>query len=146
MEVSLFRLFILVLLSFSGFKVSAQVSQTLAGGFITGNCDATCQSGQRLALQAMYNGLQGTGWQSQNGWTSLPANSGTPAMDYCSWAGVGCCTSNLTYSLNGYTAACYTANAIVVLSLSANGLQGVFPAAAKASLFKTLEYCSLAGV
>ena len=124
-------------------QAASPTSRGYVDSFVNGACNESCQADQRSALQSLYSSLQGQNWLSQDGWTLSPAAN---PQDYCSWSGVACCRSNLTYYSSGYTSACYISNAVVALYLPSNQLQGTWPAAAKASLFKTLEYFNAAGM
>lgn len=114
--------------------------------FAVGACDASCQADQRLALQSIYNSLKGPSWLLQSGWASSATSANATSMDYCSWDGIICCPSNMIYYNRGFSTACYTSDAVVALFLPFNGLEGSFPAAAKATLFKTLEHFNAAGM
>ena len=129
----------------------ATVAQRTAGQIAV--CNATCQAGQREALQSLYTSLAGSSWRNNTGWTlasNVSASSGWPA--HCSWAGVACCTpaglAQYRFSAYAYPApiSCSSAAAVAGLFLVSQGLAGQLPAAEQVwGPLASVVYLSLTG-
>ena len=90
------------------------------------SCDATCQQGQRSALNLLYKGCGGAYWLNSSGWREydeLPDSSWSNTA-HCSWYGVLCCDLNMS-SLPGFpssSASCSSPGAVLGLALQQNNL------------------------
>ncbi|DBB15937.1 TPA: hypothetical protein ACH3X3_003311 [Trebouxia sp. C0006] len=80
---------------------------------------------QHLALNNLYDALNGTAWGSNTGWGGAPSNT---TATYCTWKGVYCCyvaSSPGCMPANSlYLATCSTPCAVLGLSLANNNLVG----------------------
>ena len=80
---------------------------------------------QHLALNNLYDALNGTAWVSNTGWGGAASNT---TATYCTWTGVYCCyvaSSSCIMPANSvYLTTCSTPCAVLGLSLANNNLVG----------------------
>ena len=80
---------------------------------------------QHVALNNLYDALNGTAWDSNTGWGGAPSNT---TATYCTWTGVYCCyvaSSPSCMPANGLSlTTCSTPCAVLGLSLANNNLVG----------------------
>ena len=117
------------------------VLQSVAQTNTTG-CDATCQGRQLAAVQSLYSAVGAT--QS----TLSAAAAQTPA--HCSWYGITCCSSNITFALlvgstDLVATSCETPQGVTAISLPSSNLTGSLPGPVWAALTSSLEYLDLSG-
>lgn len=80
---------------------------------------------QHVALNNLYDALNGTAWDSNTGWGGAPTNT---TATYCTWKGVYCCyvasSTCIMPSNSVYLTTCSTPCAVLGLSLANNNLVG----------------------
>ncbi len=80
---------------------------------------------QHLALNNLYDALNGTAWVSNTGWGGAASNT---TATYCTWKGVYCCyvasSSCVMPPHSAYLTTCSTPCAVLGLSLANNNLVG----------------------
>jgi len=80
---------------------------------------------QHLALNNLYDALNGTAWVSNTGWGGAASHT---TATYCTWKGVYCCyvasSSCVMPPHSVYLTSCSTPCAVVGLSLANNNLVG----------------------
>ena len=79
---------------------------------------------QHLALNNLYNALNGTAWVSNTGWGGAASNT---TATYCTWTGVYCCGAASSSCMPLHSAiltTCSTPCAVLGVSLANNNLVG----------------------
>ena len=80
---------------------------------------------QHLALNNLYDALNGTAWVSNTGWGGAASNT---TATYCTWEGVYCCyvasSTCVMPPYSVYLTTCSTPCAVLGLSLANNNLVG----------------------